>query len=219
MKSGYSLAELLIVMGIIFMMAGLSLVNHNQFGREIDLENNAYKMALDIRTVQAFGINRRDDSNDDGTLTLDAWRAEFQTPDPYGVVFTSDVTPSIAGLSQESYMFFIDRSDGSNNEFFFDNDGTGGTVCVSNLSSECLDIITMNRGIYVSEICVGDNSSNCTEVDTVHISFKRPNPDAHIKTLPSGQEYSYAEITVASPIAGIPPQRISVGVAGQIAIQ
>jgi prepilin-type N-terminal cleavage/methylation domain-containing protein len=219
MKSGYTLIELLVVMGIIFLMASLSLVNHNQFGREIDLENNAYKMALDMRTAQAFGINRRDDSDADGTLTLETWREEFKSPDPYGIVFTSSNSSGIAGMAPESYMIFLDRSDGSNQEFFFDGNDTAGTICTSNSSSECIDVITMNNGIYVSEICVGDSASSCNNVNTVHISFKRPNPDAHIKVVNTGVEYSYAEITVMPRIAGISEQKISVGVAGQVANQ
>lgn len=219
MKAGYTLIELLVVMAIIFLMAGLSLVNHNQFGREIDLENNAYRIALDIRTAQAFGINRRDDEDGDGVLDITDWQQEFATPDPYGIIFTSALNSGIPGLTTETYMIFLDRSDGAYQEFFFDDIDNDGTICTSNASSECLDIITMNRGVYVKDICVGNSAASCSDVDTVHISFKRPNPDAHIKLVNTGTEYSYAQITVASPIAGIADQIISVGIAGQVAIQ
>ena len=217
-KSGYTLIELLVVLAIIMIMAGIALANNNQFGRQVDLENSAYKLALDVRTAQSFGINRLD-SGSSGTIN---WEAEFQAPDPYGIVFSSEVSPTIPGVFNESYALFLDRSEGSYDEYFFDNvvGDTSGTICISNQTSECIDIVAINRGVYISDICVRTSGSGCApNVDQVHISFRRPNPDAFIRVPGSSIEYSSAEITLTSPIAGIEDEVVYVGNAGQVAIQ
>ena len=218
MREGYTLIELLVVLAIIFIMAGIALANNNKFGRQVDLENNAYKLALDVRTAQAFGINRLD-TDSGGTIQ---WELEFAPPQPYGIVFSSEVAANtIPGVFNESYAIFLDRSDGSFRENFFDSDNNGSSAtCISNTSSECVDIISINRGVYISDICVRENGGGCAAgVDQVHISFQRPNPDAFIRVPNNTTEYSSAEITLTSPIAGIADQKIFVGSAGQVAIE
>jgi len=207
-KSGYSLIELLVVMGIIFLLAGVTLINHNRFGREIDLENTAYNVALTIRQAQAFGINRRDSLS-----------TGFEEPKPYGVYFKTNVLSPVPGISDESFMVFIDDEGGAfgTDNLFSKNSGSSSS-CIANSSDECISIVTLTKGVYISELCAGDNEATCTEVDELHITFKRPNPDAIIKSS-SVASYAYAEITITSPIAGIAAQRISVGTAGQISIK
>jgi len=208
-KAGFTIIEMLVVLAIIFILAGTSLVNYNQFGKEIDLENMTYNVALTIRTAQSFGINRRDDLS-----------TSFDEPSPYGVYFTTSLISPPPGLSSESFMVFIDNKNGnlpgSNN--IFDNSGTGG-ACVSNSADECIEIFTMNKLVYISSLCAGDNAANCTERDELHITYKRPNPDAIIKSSASAAPHSYAEVTLSSPVAGIPDQKIAIGVAGQISIK
>ena len=210
-KGGYTLLELLFVLAIIFILAGTSLVNYNRFGKEIDLENMTYNVALTVRTAQSFGINRRDiDDSFDG----------FDTPIPYGVYFsTSGLQDIFTGIEDdEAFMVFVDNKagavSGSNN--LFDNTGTGG-ACVANSSDECVEILSMNKQVYISEICAGDDAASCVERDELHITFKRPNPDAIIKSS-AVAEHSYAEIVLSSPVALGFDQVISVGVAGQISI-
>ena len=207
-KAGFTLIEMLVVLAIIFVLAGTSLVNYNKFGKEIDLENMTYNVALTIRTAQSFGINRRDDLS-----------TSFEEPKPYGVYFTTSLVNPPLGLSSESFMVFLDNKNGnvpgSNN--IFDNSGTGG-ACVANNADECIEIFTMNKLVYISSLCAGDDATNCIERDELHITFKRPNPDAIIKSS-AAAEHSYAEITLSSPVAGIPDQTIAVGVAGQISIK
>lgn len=208
-KHGYSLVELLFVMGMVFLLAGISLVNYNRFGKEVELENAAYDVALTVRTAQFFGINRRDD------LT-----SSFDEPKPYGVYFNTSLVSPPQGISQESFMMFLDNDGGpddTNN--LFDNNFAADSLCVSNSSTECIDIFTLTKGMYISNLCAGTSSSDCTTRDELHITFKRPNPDAIIKVDDTGTTYEYAEIDVSSPISGIPPITISVGIAGQISIK
>lgn len=210
-KSGYTLIELLFVMGIVFLLAGISMVNHNQFGREIDLENTTYDIALTIRTAQSFGINRRDDL-----------ASSFDTPKPYGILFTDldSLITGIDGVSSEAFMIFIDNEGGAlgtNNLFDYPN--LGGALCVANSSPECIDIITLNKGVYIDSLCAGDDAENCVDRDELHITFKRPDPDAIIKSGVGSDEHNYAEVVIASPVSGIKSQTIVVGRTGQISIK
>lgn len=208
-KAGYSLVELLFVMGMVFLLAAISLVNYNRFGKEVELENSAYDVALTVRTAQFFGINRRDD------LT-----SSFDEPKPYGVYFNTSLVSPPQGISQESFMMFIDQDGGVNDtNNLFDNNFSVDSACVANSSTECLDIYTLNKGMYISNLCAGTGSSDCTTRDELHITFKRPNPDATISVDNTGTTYEYAEIEISSPVSGITPQKISVGLAGQISIQ
>ncbi len=210
-KGGYTLIELLLVMAIIFLLAGTSLVNYNQFGKEIDLENMTYNVALTVRTAQAFGINRREE----GGVVVD----DFAEAIPYGIYFTTQSLVDVLGdPNDEGFMIFIDNKDGtvpgSNN--LFDNSGSGG-ACVVNSADECIDIFRINKEIYISEICAGDDATSCIERDELHITFKRPNPDAIIKSSDVAS-HSYAEIVLSSRVALGFNQVISVGVAGDISI-
>jgi len=216
-KSGYTLIELLVVLAIIMIIAGIALTNNNQFGRQVDLENSAYKLALDVRTAQAFGINRLD-SGTGGTIN---WEAEFTPPEPYGIIFSKEVTPTKPGIFNESYAIFLDRSGAGYREYFFDSIDTGASAsCISNTSSECIDVIAINRGVYISDICVRLSGGSCVDdVDQVHISYRRPDPDAFIYIPNNSTRYSSAEITLTSPIAGVADEVIYVGNAGQVAIQ
>ena len=216
-KSGYTLVELLVVLAIIMIMAGIALANNNQFGRQVDIENSAYKLALDVRTAQAFGINRLDS----GASGEPNWEQEFSTPEPYGIIFSSEVTPTKPGIFNESYAIFLDRAGGAYREYIFDSIDTGASAtCISNTSSECIDVIAINRGVYISKICaVPPSGGSCVEVDQVHISFRRPNPDAFIRIPGTSQRQSSVEITLSSPIAGIEDEVVFVGNAGQVAIQ
>lgn len=77
----------------------------------------------------------------------------------------------------------------------------------------------IKRGSVISDLCVGNDSSSCssTGVDTVDVSFIRPNPDGIIKingaTSPS---YKYAEITLRATDGSL--KKVVVRSTGQIAI-
>ncbi len=218
-KQGYTLVELLFVMGMIFLLAAMSLINYNQFGREVELENDTYDMALTVRTAQFFGINRQDDLSD-----------SFDDPKPYGVYFNIGVSAPVLGITPQSFMMFIDNDGGPNdtNNLFDDIDVTGGQtpLCVSNNATECLDIFTLRKGNYISGMCAGASEADCDSeadraanaVEELHITFTRPNPDATIKA-DALTDFAYAEITVSNDITGVGLRRIAVGTAGQISIK
>lgn len=54
---GFSLIEMLVVIGIIVMISGVVLSNNARFGGVIQLQNLAYDIALTIRQAQVYGIS------------------------------------------------------------------------------------------------------------------------------------------------------------------
>ena len=210
-KEGFTLVEMLMVLALVFIMTGLSMTNYNRFGQEVELENAAYELALNTRQAQFFGINRSEQ-----------FGATFDDPQPYGLYFDLDGVEE--GIDDGSFMLFVDSD---SNRFFNTTDNTysGGENCLSNASDECANIYSFTRGNYISEICVGDDEASCTNLQSIgageqelHISFKRPDPDATIRIGDSTTNYSYAKITVSSPVEDVPTKSVSVGAAGLISI-
>jgi len=58
-KRGFTLIELMVVVGIIVLISGIILANHAKFGGQVMLRNLAYDMALSIRQAQVYGISSR----------------------------------------------------------------------------------------------------------------------------------------------------------------
>jgi prepilin-type N-terminal cleavage/methylation domain-containing protein len=82
-------------------------------------------------------------------------------------------------------------------DFFADTNNTGLDDSVTSCLGECLDRIIINTGDYINKICF-DNGTSCSTPGKVHVTFKRPFPDAVIKN-DAGQSFSNAQIEVSSP--------------------
>ena len=205
------------VMGIVFIMSGLSMANYNRFGRVVELENAAYELALNIRQAQFFGINRVEQFGSQ----------DFDDPQPYGVFFDFSSPGSV--INEKSFALFVDRDD---NKRFDTSDITydGNEFCInsnfSHPSNECIDILRFTRNNYIDDICVQLTAGGgCQSIKgppftgQIHISFKRPDPDATIRAGGTPDEYSLAQITLKSPITGIAEKTVSVGAAGLISVE
>ena len=55
-QRGFTLAELIVVTGILVLITGVMLANNARFGGAILLENLAYDVALSVRKAQVYGI-------------------------------------------------------------------------------------------------------------------------------------------------------------------
>ena len=223
-KSAFTLVEMLVVMGIVFIIAAISMVNYNQFGRQVELENAAYEVALLVRTAQFFGINRSQ-----------VFGSDNPQPRPYGI--TIDLSGTIGALDDEAMMVFVDSVDPENNRF---DDATpggqeGNCLFVGDryeTSFECVDILNLNRGNYIADICLTDSqgegclidnangSGNIVRnLDPVYISFKRPDPEAIIRLGNANTEFSQARVIVRAPVADVKPIVVTIGRSGLIAIE
>jgi prepilin-type N-terminal cleavage/methylation domain-containing protein len=102
------------------------------------------------------------------------------------------------------------------NEFTFFSDLNENGLYNNDLS-EYISKSTMKRGARIDDVCVGTETS-CDTRDSLNITFKRPNPDAVIKSN-SDQitTYSYAKIKLLATDGSI--KNVVVRSTGQIAVE
>lgn len=58
-QRGFTLIELIVVVGILVVISGIILANYSKFGGTMLLRNLAYDIALSIRQAQVYGISAR----------------------------------------------------------------------------------------------------------------------------------------------------------------
>ncbi|OHA46069.1 MAG: hypothetical protein A2541_00080 [Candidatus Taylorbacteria bacterium RIFOXYD2_FULL_36_9] len=169
LNKGFTLVELLVTISIFVILTGVVLWNQTKFNSSILLTNLAYDTALTIRQAQTYGINVRE-FNGTGQFF------------PYGVHFET-------GVNSKSFILFADLD----NNGVYDGTPTDGLVSRYNIQ----------RGNYVRTLCrvVRDPCSagiTSLAVNSLDIVFKRPNPDAHMKTTKLNTDYPSVMITLSS---------------------
>src|SRR3989344_3836879 len=147
---GFTLIELVAVMGIIIIVTSVTLANNSRFGGTVLLQNLAYDMALSIRQAQVYGIAVRGYSANNFTAG-------------YGMHFST----SEAGGSTRYELF----ADAINSNGLFDD-------VAENVSPSPYAIGRGYYISGLSVLEVGAPTE--TPVTTIDILFKRPEPDACI---------------------------------------
>lgn len=170
---GFSLIELMVVIGIMGVIATISIFNYSKFNNDLSVTNLAYEIALTIREAQVFG----------GSVKVTN-AGSFDKA--YGIYVSKDTSKNKEIIS------FVD----TNSNDLYD---PGGTGCLG----ECVAIYKLERGNIVSDICrVSDSSGfiNCSpnNPDT-HITFLRPNLDAKIKLPNPNPSFVGVRITLEAP--------------------
>jgi prepilin-type N-terminal cleavage/methylation domain-containing protein len=166
---GFTLYELLISFAIISIIAGIVLYNHRRFETDIEVTNLAYRMAVEIRQAQVYGISVRQHAGA-GLLGFDV---------AYGVHFETDVNDS-----------FILFADGDGNGLYNPAVSEGSTDCPTDAGTECVEKFSIGRNNKIIGWCgilwsnTADVTQQCfvpnsqTDYKFFDIKFKRPNPDA-----------------------------------------
>jgi prepilin-type N-terminal cleavage/methylation domain-containing protein len=86
---GFTLVEMIVVVGIIALISAVVLTRTNQFDNAVLLKGVAYDVALSIRTAQNYGINVR------------GQQGNFDNP--YGIYFDMETGTT-------TYTFFLDQN-------------------------------------------------------------------------------------------------------------
>ncbi len=197
---GFSLIEMLVVIGIIVVISGIVLANNVRFGGMVQLQNLAYDIALSIRQSQVYGISVTRFSN---TSTFAAaYGMHFQTSSPNSFQMFGDVG-TINGVYDIACNCELVQSTAIQ---------TGYTIA------------------YLFVTPQGSSTESATgTVTSLDITYRRPNPDAYITKngdqltfnakgkYVSGTKNDQARIVVRSPRGDL--KSILIYANGQISVQ
>lgn len=209
-QSGFTLIELLVVIALLIIILSTSLFSYDKFGKDIELENAVYSMALAIREAQTYGVNKKARDNTAGPK-------EFGEDYGYGIHITNITTGST--VNWKTFVLFEDKkgNDGSDPNEVFDE----GSGCVPD--EECYSQIFLTKGNYISNIRVKDSGEWTPGPQKINIFFKRPNPDAKITNhavVTGGIETVYERVGIEiKDQSGDFTRCVEVGVAGDITIK
>jgi prepilin-type N-terminal cleavage/methylation domain-containing protein len=199
-RSGFTLVELVVSIGIFAFMTALFVAKYGTFNESVLLTNLAYDVALTVRTAQTYGLSIKGVSED---------------PDPdasfrysYGVDFSKDDAQRI--------ILFATQTE-SNLSYDYDAGGNpqNGDAIISSYN--------VKRGAVISQLCAGNGPGDCTDAEEINITFRRPDPGAHICArftsiaLNCDTTYPYAEIHLKATDEHI--RTVTVRGNGQIAVK
>ncbi len=149
---GFTLVEMLIVLGIFFVISSIVLLNYKGFGSDLLLTNLSYDIALQLRRAQSYGVSVKSISDAEGFVHA------------YGVHFDQD---------QATFKFFIDIND---NEVFDPGDGPPIEIYNINNQDRIFRLCYKDTSDGSSH-CTNGGGNNPNAIDVL---FKRPDPDAKI---------------------------------------
>lgn len=195
---GFTLVELMVSVAIFVFMTALLVAKYGNFNSQTLLTNEAYDVALALRTAQTYGLSVK---NVNGV-------GDYQNS--YGMDFNTSYTNSPNCTTPNSQQFVLKSSP----------IGQGAVTCGLNTIST----YNFKSGVSIQSMCIG-SSLSCKPVDQLYIYFVRPYPDAHISAaLPVFGGYwflsavgnKYARITIGTDSSNT--RNISVYDNGQIAV-
>jgi len=155
-KDGFTLVELIVVVGIISIISAIVFQSGNKFNDTVAIQSVAEDVALAAREAQAYGVSVKD-STGTGSFTL-----------AYGIDFD---------LSHTNYVtVFVD----SNSDGIYED---GSVTNCNDGTNECIEKVVLRDGVTISSIC-GINTAGATicsrSYQAVQTTFLRPSLNASI---------------------------------------
>lgn len=189
-SAGFTLIEMLAVIGIMAVISGIILVNNNRFGGVVLLQNLAYDIALSIRQAQGMGI------------AVQRFQSSFSSA--YGMHFQVDSSGAA------TYVLFADVLE--------PEDGFYACPQPNTPNCELVQSTTIATGYRISQLCVTPpgEAERC-DATSLDITFKRPEPDAYIRSSIASGINESGSIHVTSPRGDT--KVITVQANGQIAVE
>lgn len=197
-RSGFSLPELLVTIGIVGVLMTVVVLGQRGYTETAVLVNTVDNLALSVNQAQAYGLAVKERT-------------------PGSADFTNGYGLSLSFLEEGGEKGFIFFRDNNNSQYY-----DGGWPCGV---SECVEKVEFAGGVYISDICTlrTQGSDQCGNTGRVDISFRRPDPEARIFFFnQGGNSYNVpnlegVKIVVKSP-TGL-TRYVTVYTTGQISVQ
>ncbi len=215
---GFTLIELIVTISIMFIMTSVVIFDYHMFNDDAIISTLAYDISLTIRQAQDYGINVKEQSGaDQGQQISQLSHEDFNHA--YGVHFDLG-TPT---------KYFI----------FLDQDGNGQYNPGPPSNDSIVALYNLQAGNTINQLCVypnnGVNSTYCSDSNDslfstigpgfkiLDITFKRPDPDAIVKSFGSDNNPYHVESQLTAQIEIKSPKGIYklivVEPTGQISVQ
>lgn len=158
-KFGFTFIEIITVISIFSVLAGIVLFNFSDFTDNINIQNLIQDVALEFNLAQHSALS--------GSIPTDPNKQFLSGQAPmYGIYFNQ--------MDPSKFIYFLAPTGNPNFNY------TGNPFASCSQNNQCLDVINMNGGnvnsIYIDN---GLGESLCTSCE-ISITFKRPFPDAMI---------------------------------------
>jgi prepilin-type N-terminal cleavage/methylation domain-containing protein len=194
--TGFTLVELIVVMGIIGVVSSVVITSQSTFNKELGLSNAAYDVALTLRSIQTYGLGSKVVQNSPNA----PHGLYFARATPTTFTHFADIYPA-AGSSSPDAQPGNSSFDSAQNEKVFD--------------------YILGNGVTISNFCAGPSPWRCATPllgamgqshDALAIVFSRPNADPSIKI--DGIAVSQACLIITSSQGGT--RFVSLSSSGQI---
>lgn len=192
---GFTLIELLAVTAIMTVITLVLLLRQTAFDSSTVLRSLTYNIALSVRQAQV-----------------------------YGVAVVGSSTPSTTSVFASAYGIYYIRTVPTSYVLFADYDNNG----LYDATTEKVKTFSIRTGYQISEACTklssgvnrctgSDDATGTRTISSVTILFKRPNPDAVIKTNRTTETNVSAWFQIQSPAGAT--RSILITTPGQITVQ
>lgn len=194
---GFTLTELMVVVGIMTVINLLIFANYPEFSQRLALKRTSEDVALVVRQAQAYSLG----------IKIPLGATDDKDYSGFGVRFDKG--------NKKSLILFADQVGGTDN-VYDKSDGCGFS------STECFQEYKITTGDVVSDLRACVNETICSEdTQTLDIFYPRASPKAKITAINTSKifttDYSWAEITIKSPKKKT--RIIKVWVSGQVSIK
>lgn len=212
-KMGFTLVEMVVVLGITVIMTAITVANFPAIRKQIEVSLALHELQLSLRQAQAYAISVREFNP---TFTapicqLGVTNARFP---PYGVSITTADHPDPDSRDPATYVIFADiacamKIPAPPYRALYDP--------AYNSPNEAISTHIMQGGVKITSL-VGTNGAVSTALDIADITYQRPSPSIMLAGHAGvgWNSYEYIDITVSNSYF---TKTIRVRTSGQVSAQ